>query len=131
MFILRNCPLMTYKINRLNREFYFYVKEGWALPFERIQQSCHLYSDTILADAQRWMSNNKGKPVFGLIMICRQALKIPRINTSKWKKVNIILTWQVIDELTKRLKRDDEDRELCLIMSPTFTRRISCFITTA
>ena len=57
MFLLRNCPLMTYRINRLNREFSFYVKGGWALPCERIQQSCHLDSDTILADAQRWMSD--------------------------------------------------------------------------
>lgn len=60
MFVLRNCPLMTYRISRLNRQFSFYVKGGWALPCERIQQSCHLDSDTVLADAQRWMSD-KGK----------------------------------------------------------------------
>lgn len=57
MFVLRSCPLMTYKISRLNRQFSFYVKGGWALPCDRIQQSCHLDSDTILADAQRWMSD--------------------------------------------------------------------------
>lgn len=60
MFVLRNCPLMTYRISRLNRQFSFYVQGGWTLPCERIQQSCHLDSDTVLADAQRWMSD-KGK----------------------------------------------------------------------
>ena len=57
MFVLRSCPLMTYRISRLNRQFTFYVQGGWTLPCERIQQSCHLDSDTILADAQRWMSD--------------------------------------------------------------------------
>lgn len=49
------------------------------------------------------------KQVFGLIMICRQALKIPCLNSSKWKKENIEQGWQVIEDLTKRLKCDDKD----------------------
>jgi hypothetical protein len=60
MFVLHSCPLMTYRINRLNRQFDFYVQGGWTLPCERIQQSCRLDSDTILADAEHWMSD-KGK----------------------------------------------------------------------
>jgi hypothetical protein len=55
MFLLRSCPLMTYRISRLNRQFSFYVQGGWTLPCERIQQSDSLDSDTILADAQNWM----------------------------------------------------------------------------
>ena len=57
MFLLRSCPLMTYRISRLNRQFSFYVQGGWTLPCERIQQSDSLDSDTILADAQNWMSD--------------------------------------------------------------------------
>ena len=57
MFLLHSCPLMTYRISRLNRQFSFYVQGGWTLPCERIQQSCLLDPDTILADAQRWMSD--------------------------------------------------------------------------
>jgi len=57
MFVLHSCPLMSYRISRLNRQFSFYVQGGWTLPCERIQQSCQLDSDTILADAQRWMSD--------------------------------------------------------------------------
>lgn len=55
MFVLHSCPLMSYRISRLNRQFSFYVQGGWTLPCERIQQSDCLDSDTILADAQNWM----------------------------------------------------------------------------
>ena len=57
MFLLHSCPLMSYRISRLNRQFSFYVQGGWTLPCERIQQSDSLDSDTILADAQNWMSD--------------------------------------------------------------------------
>jgi len=57
MFVLHSCPLMSYRISRLNRQFSFYVQGGWTLPCERIQQSDCLDSDTILADAQNWMSD--------------------------------------------------------------------------
>jgi hypothetical protein len=50
------------------------------------------------------------REVFGLIMICRQALSIPKMNTNKWKKEIIKESWEVIDELTLRLKRDDKER---------------------
>ena len=57
MFVLRSCPLMTYRISRLNCLFSFYVQGGWTLPCKQIQQSDSLNPDIIVADAQRWMSD--------------------------------------------------------------------------